>query len=143
MTMSQEEKNAYCGRCRKWKSVSDFYKSKPWECKQCNHELRRARYLKTHEFKNKSKYRIGANEQVNALTYERLREVLNYDEKLDVWTWLKPSRKIRIGDVAGYTSSGRRKIGIDRKQYPVTRLAYLYKHGSFPNGHLQSLSNIK
>jgi hypothetical protein len=75
---------------------------------------------------------------IKQISCERLREVLNYDENRDVWTWLKPSsNRVKIGEVAGCLENGQWRIGIDGTRYSASRLAHLYLNGSFPTGYLR------
>lgn len=67
------------------------------------------------------------------LTAERLREMLTYDPDTGVFSWNVPTKKIRIGDVAGGMNiHGYGVIGIDKHTYLAHRLAWLYVHGVWP-----------
>jgi hypothetical protein len=71
----------------------------------------------------------------NAVTKERLRELLVYDPGTGIFTWIKqatPSVRIQIGDVAGTSHHGYRTISIDGVQYPAHRLAFLFMLGRWP-----------
>ncbi len=68
-----------------------------------------------------------------ALTYERLREVLNYDSATGVFTWAVNIRRgVRAGQPAGTNAHGYIKICIDRRRYYAHRLAWFYVHGEWP-----------
>lgn len=70
----------------------------------------------------------------HVLTASRLREVLNYDPRTGMFTWLidKGSR-VKVGDVAGCKNKkGYVKVVIDQKQYTSHRLAFLWMTGEFP-----------
>ncbi|MEG3348397.1 HNH endonuclease [Novacetimonas sp. GS1] len=73
------------------------------------------------------------------LTWERLREVLDYDPETGIFTWRlrfgKDGRKLGwSGKVAGNIcqASGYRIIGIDGITYRGGRLAWLYINGEWP-----------
>lgn len=67
------------------------------------------------------------------ITAERLREVLHYDPLTGVFTWLERiSIRIKVGDEAGWIQDGHRFIGIEGRDYPVARLAWLYMTGEWP-----------
>jgi hypothetical protein len=70
----------------------------------------------------------------DALTAERLREVLSYDPKEGVFVWrVSPTRRVKAGAIAGSTNNrGYRRIGIDGKSYHASRLAWFYIHGEWP-----------
>jgi len=68
------------------------------------------------------------------ITYERLRELLDYEPATGLFTW-KANRggKAKIGSVAGNViTSGYIQITIDRKMYVAHRLAFLYMKGEWP-----------
>jgi len=75
------------------------------------------------------------------LTQERLKEILHYNPETGVWIWKVSKRKqLRPGDRAGtIAKKGHQKaqyywqIGIDRKRYLASRLAFLYMTGRFPD----------
>jgi hypothetical protein len=70
----------------------------------------------------------------NALTQERLKEVLHYDPDTGIFTWLiSPVGTVPAGSIAGcrYTE-GYIHITIDRVVYRSHRLAFLYMEGYFP-----------
>jgi hypothetical protein len=71
------------------------------------------------------------------LTAEYLREVLHYNADTGIFTWLKPRRKVRVGDRAGIIDPrGYVLIGIDQVRYWAHRLAWLYVYGEFPSDQL-------
>ena len=68
------------------------------------------------------------------ITQNRLREVLDYNTTLGVWTW-KTTLAFRgpAGSAAGYINNcGYRMIQVDDKMYQSSRLAFLYMEGDFP-----------
>lgn len=69
------------------------------------------------------------------LTQARLKEVLKYDRKTGVFTWLKcgkghPNRK---QSAAGCLSGKYQRIRVDGVLYHAHRLAWLYVHGVWPH----------
>ncbi len=69
------------------------------------------------------------------LTAERLRQLLSYDKEAGVFKWrIKPAKKIRIGDFAGW-QAGKGYIGLtlDGSKYKAHRVAWLYCYGAWPN----------
>lgn len=72
------------------------------------------------------------------LTAERLRELLHYDPDTGVFTWrVRTNSRAAAGAVAGaMTGRGYLRIGINRKEYMSHRLAWLYVHGSWPEGDI-------
>ena len=71
------------------------------------------------------------------LTVTYLKQLLNYDPLTGIFTWkVSRNRRIKIGQVAGYTNSPvpHRRIEIDGKSFGEHRLAWLYVYGYFPSG---------
>lgn len=61
------------------------------------------------------------------LTYERLVQVLRYNQKTGVFTWrVTLSNRATRGSVAGYNSHGYRVVSIDGTKHPLHRLAIFY-----------------
>jgi hypothetical protein len=68
-----------------------------------------------------------------SLTAERLRELLEYDPQTGVFVWRLTSGKRKAGRIAGAVERlGYIRIGVDRKLYRSSRLAWLYMTGSWP-----------
>ena len=65
------------------------------------------------------------------LTQARLHQVLSYEPKSGVFTYLLRSGGFKVGDTAGahIYDHGACKIHIDGKWYPSHQLAWLYTHG--------------
>lgn len=81
----------------------------------------------------------------NALTLERLRELLEYNPATGDFTW-KAAREnsVRSGRVAGWVSvKGYKIVEIDRKQFPAHRLAWFYVHGGFPSGQVDHINGLR
>ncbi len=77
----------------------------------------------------------------STLSNDRLKELLHYDPKTGLFTWVaKPntrSNRIKIGGKAGSEKgNGYIQIQIDGKNYLAQRLAWLYVTGSFPDGDI-------
>lgn len=70
------------------------------------------------------------------LTAARLRELLHYDPTTGVFTWkVHRSGMAPKGSVAGSVyNTGYWMIGVDRRYYSAHRLAWMYMHGSIPEG---------
>jgi len=79
------------------------------------------------------------------LSQKRLKEVLNYDPMMGVFTWkIQRCGKGRIGQVAGCKdSAGYIRIAVDRKLYYGHRLAWLYVHGYFPEHTVDHINQNK
>ena len=69
------------------------------------------------------------------ITYERVRELFNYDDGLLRWK-MKPRKtsSVVVGSIAGSVrnTDGRRRIRVDRKFYYSYQLIYLYFHRVIP-----------
>ena len=85
------------------------------------------------------------------LTQARLKEVLKYDRKTGVFTWLKRGKghSNRKQGVAGCLSGEYQRIRVDGVLYHAHRLAWLYVHGVWPcyvdhrRGGRNSLHNLR
>lgn len=69
------------------------------------------------------------------LTSDRLREVLDFDQKLGIFTWkakTSPQSRVNVGDVAGSADNGYTRIRIDGKLHKAHRLAWFWLHGKWP-----------
>src|SRR5262245_1233634 len=69
------------------------------------------------------------------LTFERLREVLEYNPETGLWVWIaRTGRKSKPGKIAGSVHEhGYIVIRIDRAIYKGHRLAWLYMTGAWPS----------
>ncbi len=70
----------------------------------------------------------------NIITQNRLKELLNYDSELGVFTWIKPtSNRVKAGQLAGtFNSMGYTTIKLDGYLYLSHRLVWLYINGYWP-----------
>ena len=75
------------------------------------------------------------------LTSSRLREVVSYDPDTGIFRRLTKWGSQNIGDIPGTQSpQGYWYIGIDGRAHPAHRLAWLYVHGSWPNGDIDHIN---
>jgi hypothetical protein len=75
------------------------------------------------------------------LTAERLRELLNYDPLTGVFSWRVNGRgRSGVGTVAGGSNHKYKRIAIDKKEYFVHRLAWLYVHGCWPTEDIDHIN---
>jgi len=78
------------------------------------------------------------------LTQKRLKEILHYNPKAGIFTWLRTRGGAIKGDDVGYINKvGYRIIGIDNKLYNASRLAWLYMSGYFPEHEVDHRDRIK
>ena len=72
----------------------------------------------------------------------RLKEVLDYDPASGGFRWkVSRGRSAKAGAVAGSLSKdGYLLIGVDGRNYPAHRLAWVYVHGVWPEGDLDHVS---
>ena len=82
---------------------------------------------------------------MTTLTYDRLREVLNYDASTGVFTWrTKLSRKVVIGREAGTLKpNGYVSIRVDGHAHYAHRLAWYYVYGSWPEAEIDHIDGCK
>lgn len=78
------------------------------------------------------------------LTAKRLREIVSYDKSTGVFTSLV--------DIAGNVFAGQPRgirldrgylgMSVDGRRYLAHRLAWLYVHGAFPDGHIDHINGV-
>lgn len=80
----------------------------------------------------------------DSLPQSRLKELLNYDEKTGVFTWVKNAGSKRSGSIAGCVNvDGYTVIHVDNNDYYAHRLAYLFMTGEFPKGNIDHKNGVK
>ncbi|WP_054442372.1 HNH endonuclease signature motif containing protein, partial [Enterobacter cloacae] len=73
-----------------------------------------------------------------------LKELLSYDEKTGVFTWIKKRQNVVVGRVAGHIDRlGYERITISGKIYLSHRLAWLYVHGYLPEKEIDHINRIR
>lgn len=79
------------------------------------------------------------------LTQQRLKELLEYDPETGIFKWkVSKNSRAQIGSVAGsLKSSGYIQLMIDKKQYSVHRLAWLYVYGYIPVAFIDHINGCK
>lgn len=79
------------------------------------------------------------------LTAERVRELLDYDPATGVFRWKRRRKGVRSdGAIAGSPADGYyTSITVDRVQYLVHRLAWLYMYGVWPVSQLDHINEDK
>lgn len=86
--------------------------------------------------------KISSSSTINELTPEQLKDYVTYDEKTGIFTRKKTVNRLnKAGDRIGHNhSEGYRCISIAGKIYFEHRLAWLYVHGSWPNGTIDHIN---
>jgi hypothetical protein len=79
------------------------------------------------------------------LSQQRLKELLHYDPKTGIFTRLISVGRTFAGSRAGtkHKRTGYVEIMLDRKRYPVHRLAWLYVYGEMPEKEIDHINGIK
>lgn len=76
------------------------------------------------------------------LTQEYLQSILRFNESKGYFVWIvKPSRYVKIGDIAGCIDKMHFKIKINRKNYQASRLVWLYYDGKFPKNKIRFIDD--
>lgn len=80
-----------------------------------------------------------------SVTYERLREVLNYCPETGEWTWLiSPAKPVPTGSKAGTISKyGYLVIQIGGRVYKAHRLAFLYMTEKWPVAQVDHKDTVR
>jgi len=82
----------------------------------------------------------------STVTQKRLKELLRYDPKTGDFFWkIKKAWHIKIGDKAGHRekTDGYNFTKIDGRSYKLSRLAWLYMEGYFPENMVDHENRIK
>jgi hypothetical protein len=71
-------------------------------------------------------------------------EYLQYCPETGVITWIKPRRKIKVGQIAGaINNNGYLQIKFNGKAYKAHRLAWYLHYGVWPTNHIDHINGIK
>lgn len=77
------------------------------------------------------------------ITQTRIKELLHYEQKTGVFTWIKSKGNVKVGDIAGANGKYRHLyVKIDGKNYYLHRLAWLYVYGKFPDNMIDHINGI-
>lgn len=81
---------------------------------------------------------------MSSLTQEELQRLLEYDPHTGKFTRRISRFKHRAGEVAGFVHPfGYVHIGVNGRQYKAHRLAWLYVHGTWPDGEIDHIDRNK
>lgn len=70
-----------------------------------------------------------------SLTQDRLKELISYDPDSGIFTYLKSNTRNKSGSEVGWLHpQGYLRVKIDRKEYQLSHLAFLFMEGKFPEG---------
>lgn len=83
--------------------------------------------------------------QPEALTQERLKEFLHYDQETGVFRWrfARSMHQKPWDEAGGKDNHGYTKIMLMRKMHKAHRLAWLYVTGNFPDGQVDHINGIR
>lgn len=79
----------------------------------------------------------------NELTQEYLKSILHYDPDTGLFTWISSRGRRRAGAIAGWQEKGYTMIGVNGKNYPAHRLAFLYMTGAMPPHDTDHISGVR
>ena len=98
-----------------------------------------------HKIHKNDKTKKSTKFKISSLTQKRVKELLNYDPNLGIFTWTKKhATHIRKNNVAGHLHrTGTVNIFIDGFTIPAQRLVYLYVYGEFPINTVGFKNEIK
>jgi len=84
------------------------------------------------------------SKKVDKLTYDRLKEVLFYDQNTGIFLWKYSKQSRFVGEIAGSKNNkGYRSISIDGVLYKEHRLAWFYVYGKWPENEIDHINRIK
>jgi hypothetical protein len=88
------------------------------------------------------KKRNGKNVQ---LSYERARELFDYDPETGDLTWrVSTNWSIKVGSRAGgKDAEGYMSVGVDRISYKVHRIIWLWVHGYIPENEIDHINRVR
>ena len=81
---------------------------------------------------------------INNLTQKELKKQLNYNPDTGIFIWIiGKTNRVNAGDRAGYKNGrGYMQIKINNKQYILSRLAWLYMTGEWPEHFIDHINGI-
>lgn len=86
--------------------------------------------------------RLGKTKE--ALTAERLRQLLDYDPESGLFTWVFNRPRCKAGAIAGCENDrGYISIGVDGKFYLAHRLAFLWMTDEWPQYQVDHINHVK
>jgi len=73
---------------------------------------------------------IRGVDEKNLISFDRLHELLSYDQNTGIFTWLIPTgRRVKVGDIAGHIDNDSYcRIKIEGHLYLAHRLAWVLYH---------------
>lgn len=74
------------------------------------------------------------------LTVERAKELLDYSPETGLMTWKSSRMGASKGREAGSLEKGYRRASIDRKRYPLHRVAWLIHYGTWPKEQIDHIN---
>jgi hypothetical protein len=78
------------------------------------------------------------------ISYEIVRDLLDYDPETGIVTYRKDYYKCRKGSTAGYrTDRGYLRIKIEGKHYRLHRVIWLWMYGTFPENTIDHINRVK
>ena len=82
---------------------------------------------------------------MSELTFERARELFDYDPDTGVISWRQrtKSRRIQGAEAGSLKTSGYLVVGIDSKVYLAHRVAWLIVYGSWPNDTIDHINGVR
>ena len=83
--------------------------------------------------------------QVNALSADRLRELLSYDPATGIFRWKFSNRRAKSGKICGsiHKRTGYVEIYVEFKNYLAHRLAWLYMTGAWPQAQIDHINGMR
>ena len=88
---------------------------------------------------------LGLYREQKIMSQEYLKELITYDPDSGEVRWkVKKSGNTKIGDIVGRTKTdGYRGVTIDRKEYCLHRIIWMFVYGYFPSVVLDHINGVK